>query len=416
MDNWVGLGPRPWIVISLLTEMPVLITNIDQARLQMPLHFQASPKKKNRVKIQMLICPMEFLPNFAFVFAHFLWDHINYLFMKTHPSGSNSSSYVLFNYMWKAWATLTTLLMAFNWMNEADSARKMRPAVPLLEAYGKTIVATSVFCFLIDLYMFVSMALLVGTPPAAPSVSSIGFIYFPLLGFICAIFFQYNAMKVAQLLSSNGASTNDALRTFRTKMIRNLAKGGTIDIGGFFVTMIFSTFATNNKNTYGMFWNVCMQRHLISYFQLLSIEPAAVAKVREKRTKTMKSFKSSFGSSVGSMSSSSHLSSHGSSTGTSVAASSASSVSYDGSAAGSATNLSASSSDSRRPSTKDERRTSRGFSLSGLFSGGKESVRRTSEYLEDKWRRSSERRASSMRPEARRGSDALDEKYDGDEL
>jgi len=264
--------------VALAFVLPLCLLNAYRALEQIPYHFPGlrkdgpKQKKKSSLTIQQIVCPMELWPNIA----QCLMITTNG-YLPTHktacPLGSWFSSYPFFNYMWKSWATTTTLFMTFNWQNEADATKKMRPTTPVFVSKRNPIIGSSCFCIFLDVYYTRANMFQIGTERGMPGTIIIAAVVLPLIGFICACYFQFEAGKVARLLSV-AFEGNEALKAFRTKMIKNLAYGGIWDSIGFFAVLWAgvrsSTYTSPNFKAFNMFR--LLFRIAVSFYQLKSID------------------------------------------------------------------------------------------------------------------------------------------------
>jgi len=277
-DNYVSSSIYFYMFVALAFVLPLCLLNAYRALEQIPYHFPGlrkdgpKQKKKSSLTIQQIVCPMELWPNIA----QCLMITTNG-YLPTHktacPLGSWFSSYPFFNYMWKSWATTTTLFMTFNWQNEADATKKMRPTTPVFVSKRNPIIGSSCFCIFLDVYYTRANMFQIGTERGMPGTIIIAAVVLPLIGFICACYFQFEAGKVARLLSV-AFEGNEALKAFRTKMIKNLAYGGIWDSIGFFAVLWAgvrsSTYTSPNFKAFNMFR--LLFRIAVSFYQLKSID------------------------------------------------------------------------------------------------------------------------------------------------
>ena len=217
------------------------------------IESESKAKKKTRASIQQIVCPMELIPSMALCILIPVFGCLC-TSKASSPHGSWFSTYALWNYDWKVWATYTTLFMTFNWQNEADATKKN----PVFESKRNPIAACACLTVFLDVYYTWANAFLFGVHRGMPSTTVMCFLALPLLACICSFLFQVEAGKVAKSLSAASAG-NAALAAFRKKMITNLAYGGVLDMVGFFGTLIIAPLpSTRNAKNFKAFttWSI----------------------------------------------------------------------------------------------------------------------------------------------------------------
>ncbi|EGB04316.1 hypothetical protein AURANDRAFT_67320 [Aureococcus anophagefferens] len=273
-----------------------------------PFFFPKNFRKKP-FKVQQAIVFCELVPNLAYAFNNLAAGvtttsmFCKYSFLGEHPFVMG-----LFHQAWKSWSTFTTLLLAIMWMNEASAVKKMKAAGPIFKERKRSLLAAWLFCFVIELEVF-GCDWWIGYPTFMPDASMFFTLVFPLISFVCAIFFQSQASKVAVSLM-NSSNDNAAIVAFRKKMMLNLARGGIFDSCAFIAMPIAHLTAMLYVHGRGysalfLFGDVAF-RTPVSYFQVTSIEPPQIAQRNKARQNKVigSAVRSSF-SSTSSMSSSS---------------------------------------------------------------------------------------------------------------
>ena len=322
--------------LTCITIFPLALQCVIGGLRQLPYHFKQylhmlfKPAKKIKAqpaKIQMVVCPMESYADLMIVIHVFLGTVKPNLFTKGSLLGSNFFFGVVWAFDYRVDATVSTLFMAVNWMNEAAAARKMCTAQPILVARKRPLAAASLLLLYgWSVYLRV-IGLLIGCSRLEPTVTIFVAVVINMMSIACAAFFQRQAGKVTKQLSA-ASEANAAMNAFRRKMIENLAKSGSLDVGGAILYFIVFSSKWTWRPTHFAIGQTepTLSRILVSSYQLAAIEPSALTKARkDARNKVRAKVKSMTSSS--SMSSSVSLESTGSSsTSSSTTSSSAAST------------------------------------------------------------------------------------------
>jgi hypothetical protein len=235
-----------------------------------------------------------------------------------------------FNYTWKLWACVSTILVSTMWTNESLAAKHMRPAKPILKEFTVRLYVVFIIMMYLQLNDIFAFTLQMGHEGASPlNPTTFYFILYPIICASIGVYFQTQAGSVVTLVSAD--ANNQAMVEFRKKLIKNLARAGIIDATSFFVILG----ASGNDYCYGphgmasIMFMIDMFRVSVSYFQVISIEPPQVAKRRvdARRKVAVVSSRASFSSTSSMSSTSSSTSSMSSSSESSVSSSSSTSES-----------------------------------------------------------------------------------------
>jgi hypothetical protein len=298
------------------THVPDMLGGLFFGCFQLYIAFQCAVfgpyffKGKAVFKVQQAVVMLEFLPNLQLSFANMLFGTWGWVpWCKFAMLGTWPVNFTNYHFFFRPWATLSTLFMAIMWMNEVGAMKAMRSATPILKSKPKLIVAATLFCGLIDFFLFYNYDLARGAPNEFIVTPDL-FLYFvlPMISFACSTFFQTQAGKIASSLS-NAGSSNRAMVEFRQKLMRNLARGGLFDIASF----VLVPFLAGSGILYGHgrgISGLCsildwIFRTPVSFFQVVSIEPPEIARKKQQAFQKVGSVSSSVRSSFSSTASSS---------------------------------------------------------------------------------------------------------------
>lgn len=288
-----------WYIVQLLTNLPlnafILYMTVEFLPYFFPrmtakipgFSFSGKKTKKIPFKVQEAVNVLELIPNlFMMVDASLGASIYGFSTFKVNPWGSLAGpSGVFFNLWYKLMGMCTTLLMTFMWMNESAAAAKMKAAAPILQTYGKTIKFGGFFWFFLECNIWRANAYLYGAITPLLSVFFLLFTLVPIVSLAISLFFQFEAGKVASSLGGN--DDNAALVEFRNKMVLNLARGGLVELIGILWILVISGIPsmTSCKGVGIISMTISWFRNGVSYFQIVSIEPAAAAKARKMKKK-----------------------------------------------------------------------------------------------------------------------------------